>query len=115
MKDTVILVSKTYLGTVSAGDTDFGAEMLDKFFHTVESRDERPMAICFYTEGVKALAKGSSFETGLRVLHGLGVRIVACGSCVEYYGLADNLSVGEIGGMPVILDLIAQAAKVVSI
>lgn len=115
MRGTVILVTKPQLGTVAAEDAEFGAEMLDKFFHTLESRKERPEAICFYTEGVKALAKGSVLETGLRLLHGLGVKLIACGSCVQRYGLADQLAVGDVKGMPDIVELISQAEKVVTI
>jgi hypothetical protein len=115
MPQTIMLVRSCQLGSVEPSDAAFGIEMLDKFFHALESRPDRPTAICFYTEGVKALAKGSPLETGLRLLAGLGVRIVACGSCVEHYGLADKLAVGEIGGMPDIVQLIAESDKVVTI
>jgi sulfur relay (sulfurtransferase) complex TusBCD TusD component (DsrE family) len=115
MHKTLILVTKSQLGTVEPADAAFGVEMLDKFFHTLESRHDRPEVICFYTDGVNALAEGSPLETGLRLLHGLGVRIVACVSCVEYYGLIDKLAVGEIVGTPEIVQLIAEAEKVVTI
>ncbi|MCA9262422.1 MAG: DsrE family protein [Planctomycetales bacterium] len=115
MQNTVILVTKPYLGSVESGDAEFGAEMLDKFFHTLESRKERPTAICFYTEGVKALAVGSPLETGLRLLQGLGVKLAVCGSCADRYGVADKLAVGEIVGMPGIVEWMAQAEKVITI
>ena len=115
MHGTVILVTKAQLGTVDPADAEFGTEMLDKFFHTLERRKERPKAICFYTEGVKALAKGSSLELGLGLLHGLGVPLLACGSCVERYGLTDKLAVGDVVGMPDIVELMAQADKVITI
>lgn len=115
MRDTVILVTKPGLGTTGGTDTDFGTEMLDKFFHTLERTPERPTAICFYTEGVKAVAHGSPFELGLKLLAGLGVRLIVCESCLKYYGLEQELAVGEISGMPEIVRQMSEAAKVITV
>ena len=41
-------------------------EMLKKFFHAIELSEEKPQAICFYTEGVKTTAKGSPLESSLK-------------------------------------------------
>ena len=115
MEKTVVLVTKPYLGSVAESDQEFGAEMLDKFFHTLERQAARPLAICFYTEGVKVLAKNSPFETGIRLLSGLGIRLIACGSCVQYYGLEDQLVAGEVAGMPDIVQWISQAEKCLTV
>ena len=58
------------------GDPERGLEMLEKFLHTLESLADKPTAICFYTEGVKALAKGSPLELGLKLLDSEGVRLL---------------------------------------
>lgn len=115
MKGTVILVTKETLGTTHADDAAFGVDMLDKFFHALEGRSEYPKAICFYTEGVKTLVKGSPYEAGLRILNGLGVQLIVCRSCVEYYDLGDFLAVGKLCGMPDIVGIIAEADKVVTV
>ena len=115
MQDTVILVTKPSLGTTSPSDAEFGTEMLDKFFHTLERPGNRPKAICFYTEGVKAVVKGSPFEVGLKLLSGLGVRLVVCETCVQQYGLEQHLAVGEVGGMVEIVRVMSEASKVITI
>ena len=51
MKKTVIVVTSQGLGTTRSEDAAFGTEMLDKFFHTLETLPEKPEAICFYTRG----------------------------------------------------------------
>ena len=114
MKNTVILVTREGLGSTS-DERDFGIEMLDNFFHTLESQTDRPTAICFYTEGVKLLAKGSSVLAGLFILKGLGVRIVACKSCAIKYDVMENLGVGKLGGMPDIVALMSEADKVITV
>ena len=50
----------------------------------------------------------------LRFLHGMGVKIVICKSCLDYYGLAEKVAVGEVGGMDTIVSLVTQAEKVMS-
>jgi hypothetical protein len=115
MQDTVILVTKLGLGHTDAADAEFGTDMLDKFFHTLERQPQKPKAICFYTEGVKAVVQGSPFEVGLKLLAGLGVRLIVCGTCVQHYGLEQKLAVGEVGGMPEIVKLMCEAHKVITV
>ena len=112
---TLILVTRNSLGTVSAGDEPFGTEMLDKFFHTIESRTEKPHAICFYTEGAKVVCEGSPHILSLKLLEGLGVKLVTCQTCLNHYGIADQVAVGGTGGMVEIIELIEQATKVITV
>ena len=102
----VALVTKPWLGTVEPADAAFGREMLDKFFHALESAERKPTTICFYTEGVKCLAAGSPFLLSLRMLQEMGVDLLLCGSCVEHYELSDVIAFGEIGTMKEIVDLL---------
>lgn len=115
MNGTVILVTSAGLGTTLPADADFGVEMLDKFFHTLERLADKPRAICFYTEGVKVLAVDSPVVLGLKLLESMGVAILACQSCVQRYGLQDRIAVGRIGGMPDIVQLMNEATKVITI
>jgi sulfur relay (sulfurtransferase) complex TusBCD TusD component (DsrE family) len=115
MRNTLILVTRTGLGTTLPGDERFGVEMLDKFFHTLEIRPEKPMAICFYTEGVKATVEDSLFLLALKVLEREGVRLVACKTCLEYYGLLEKQAVGEVVGMPDIVRFMAEADRVITV
>ena len=112
---TVILVTRRNLGHVAREDQAFGTEMLDKFFHVLEAHPIKPQALCFYTEGVKAVCGGSPHIMGLELLQGLGVRIVACQSCLNYYGLSDKIAVGEVVGMPQIVELLMEADNVITI
>lgn len=115
MAETVIVVTKSVLGTTCNQDTDFGMEMLDKFFHALEKPSARPKAICFYTEGVQILKQGSPLELSLKLLESLGVQLIACESCVKHYGLDGQLAVGLVGGMGQIVDLLSTADKVITV
>jgi hypothetical protein len=114
-RTTVVLVTRDGLGSVEAGDREFGLAMFDKFVHTLETSAERPLAICFYTLGVHLACEGSPALLGLRLLEGLGVRLVVCQTCLEHYGLRDKLRVGEVGGMSEIVSLANAADRVLTV
>jgi hypothetical protein len=113
MNGTVIIVTRMGLGTTKPEDADFGVEMLDKFFHTLEKQPEKPGAICFYTEGVRCVAEGSPLVLGLKLLEGMGVRLVSCRTCVQRFGV--EVAAGGTGGMDEIVEILGRAHKVVTI
>ena len=76
-------------------------------------RRKVPATLCFYTEGVRCVAKEAPYRLGLELLAGMGVRIVSCGTCLEHYGVEP--AVGETGGMDAIVGLLGDAAKVVTV
>jgi hypothetical protein len=115
MSETVVLMTRNGLGCVDASDQAFGLDMFDKLIHTLEAAPEKPRALCFYTLGVHLVCEGSPALLGLQLLHGLGVRLVVCRTCLEHYGLERKVRVGEIGGMSEILALLTAADKVITV
>ena len=110
-----LLVTREGLGQVDPADRPFGLEMFDRFLHALESQAVKPHAICFYTDGVKLVCNGSPALLGLRILHGQGVRLVACRTCLEHFGLSDKVAVGDAGGMNDIVGLLTEADSVVTV
>jgi hypothetical protein len=109
------LVCREGLGEVGAGDGSFGLEMFDRFLHTLERPDLTDEALCFYTDGVKLVVEDSPVVDGLRLLEKLGMRIVICGSCLDYFGLRERVAVGEVGGMTEIVALLRSAGRVMRV
>jgi hypothetical protein len=115
MAGTVMVVTRNGLGTVSPADEGFGLQMFDKLLHTLETVPNRPSVMCFYTEGVKLVDRDSPAALGLRLLEAAGVRMLVCQTCLERYGSADRLAVGEVGGMVEILRVMLEAEKVITV
>jgi len=111
----VVLVRQDGLGSVAQTDRAFGREMFDRFLHSLESQSVKPHAICFFTEGVRLTCDGSPVLFSLRLIEKMGVRLVTCASCLEYYGLKGKIAAGEIGGMKEIVRLLMEADSVVSV
>lgn len=114
-KKVVILVRQAGLGQLKPEDAPFGLEMFDRFLHALEAQPLKPYALCFYTEGVKLVCEGSPAIPSLQLLQGLGVRLVTCGTCLQYFGLREKVAVGEVGGMNDIVALLLEADLVVTV
>jgi hypothetical protein len=112
MKNTVILVSKNGMGTAEEllQHTLFG-----KYLDLLLQGGDPPNAICFYTEGVRLVCKGSPFIEQLQQLETKGVRLIICSTCLNYYDLTDKVQTGIVGGMGDIIEAQIKAEKVISI
>jgi hypothetical protein len=114
-KNVVILVRQEGLGSVTSADREFGLDMFDRFLHSLESQAIQPQAICLYTEGVKLAGEGSKAVFGLKMIHGMGTRIMICKTCLERYGLLDKVAVGEVRSMAEISKILLEADQVVTV
>jgi sulfur relay (sulfurtransferase) complex TusBCD TusD component (DsrE family) len=77
--------------------------------------DDLPRRMLFYTEGVKLVCEGSPVLEQLKALQAKGVELIICQTCLNFYGLADKVQVGIVGGMPDILQTLLQADKVITV
>jgi peroxiredoxin family protein len=57
--------------------------------------------------------EGSESLEDLQNMEKQGVKIMTCGTCLNYYGLADKLKVGEVTNMYAIVETLARAGKVI--
>ncbi len=69
----------------------------------------------FYTEGVKLVASGSLVVEHLRALEAAGVELIVCQTCLEYFGLLEQVAVGKVMGMPDVIAAMQSADKVISL
>ncbi|WP_210364603.1 DsrE family protein [Bacillus sp. REN3] len=105
MKNKVILVSSDQLGR---GNKELGEGVLETFFTVLKQRDDLPYAIFFMNSGVYALTADSFSSVHLKELEDKGVNVLACKTCVEYYGVEEKLAAGKISGMADFVDLAAK-------
>ena len=112
---TAYLITKPWLGTVESTDLEFGQAMLGKFLGQVAEAPQKPSAICFYTEGVRAAVDDAPCGEVLEKLSQAGIPLLLCGTCIDHYGLADRVVVGEISDMATIASALGQAEKVITV
>jgi hypothetical protein len=112
---TAIVVRQEGLGHVGPQDQAFSVDMFDRFLHTLESQPVKPVAICFYTDGVKLTCAGSRAVPGLQLIQGMGVRLLICRTCLEYFGLMEKVAVGEVSTMSEIVKTLMGADSVITV
>jgi selenium metabolism protein YedF len=100
-------------GTMGSGDDELGALLLRSFLKTQTELERKPDAILFYNDGVKLCCEGSYLLEDLQALAEAGVEIIACGTCLNFFGLADRLRVGRVTDMLEIAGRLADAGSIV--
>jgi len=108
----VYLISQETLG---AGSPELGAVLMKSLLFTLLESDAPPRAIIFINGGVKLAVKGSPVLEHLRGLAARGVNILACGTCLDYFQLKDQLAVGTVSNMYAITAELAAGAPVVAL
>jgi hypothetical protein len=85
------------------------------FLRIVGESGDLPMAIGFYTDGVRMACEGSPVPDELRALEARGVRLVLCSTCLSTFGLEDQVGVGIVGGMGDIVTVMQAAGSVTTL
>lgn len=91
------------------GDDGLGLTILHNFLKSLVTNPLRPDKIVCWNAGVKLLTGDSPVIAALQDLEGIGVEILACKTCVEHFGLQDQLRAGEVSTMPTISDLLLRS------
>lgn len=95
------------------GSDELGANLMKAFVYSLLEQDELPETIIFYNGGVKLAVEGSDVLDDLKQMAEQGVVIYACGACLNYYGLTEQLAIGEVTNMYRIVEMMSSAIKVV--
>ena len=109
---TVLLFTRNGLGDAPEG---LQQTLAVKYLSLLAQEDEKPGQILFYTEGVKLVCEGTPVLGWLRNLEEAGLELIVCSTCLEYFGLTEQVRVGKVGGMFGILAAMQQADKVISL
>jgi len=109
---TVVLIPSEGMGR---GDEELGGILMRSFLHTLNELEPFPDTIIFLNAGVKLTVEGSPVLEDLERLGKRGVEILACGTCLGYFGLKDKLAVGEVSNMYSIAEILLSAGSVVAL
>ena len=101
--------------TMGRGDDALGAKLTGSFLRTLASVEPKPDAIVFYNAAVKLLGTGSPHLEALQQLDQVGVDLLACVTCLEFYSLTQGIAVGRVSNMREIVQRTLQAEKVVTV
>ncbi|MGE5415317.1 MAG: sulfurtransferase-like selenium metabolism protein YedF [Acidobacteriota bacterium] len=97
--------------TLGRGSDELGQVLMKSFIFTLSEMEPPVKQLMFLNSGVTLTAEDSQVIEQLRVLESKGVEILACGTCLDFYGLKDKLAVGKATNMYTIMDNLTNATK----
>lgn len=87
------------------GDPAFGKKLLEGFVYALTEQDALPEYILCYNKGVTLTTTNDKTVADLKTLEEKGVQVLSCGLCLDYYGLKEQLRVGQVTNMYRICEL----------
>ncbi len=96
------------------GDDDLGRVLMGMYFETLSHFARDISHIIFVNSGVKLAVAGSPALEELQSLEKMGVKVLSCGTCLNHFGVKEELKVGVLSNMFTILEVLAKAGKTLS-
>lgn len=86
--------------------------MIKGFLSTLLDIKPQPEKVIFLNAGVKLAVLEKDVTAVLADLEAAGVKILLCGTCLDYYELSDQVEVGEVSNMYEIVDSLNSSSTV---
>lgn len=92
----VVVINSDKMGT---GDEGFGTKLLENFVYALTEQDRIPKMVVMYNSGVRLATENEKTVNDLKTLQNKGSEVLACGLCLDFYGLKEKLQVGSATNM----------------
>lgn len=99
--------------TMGFGSEELGEILIKAFINTIGEASPLPGTMIFYNDGIHLAIEGSPVLDALRALETRGVKILVCGTCLDYYGKKHLLQIGLASNMYDILQELTDAGHVI--
>lgn len=97
---------------VGSGNDELGATLMQMFLFSITQMDHLPKTIAFMNSGVHLATLNEETIETLKDLEAKGVKILVCGACLNFYGLADQVKVGEVSNAYEILSTLQHSPAI---
>ncbi|MEZ5001206.1 MAG: sulfurtransferase-like selenium metabolism protein YedF [Bacteroidales bacterium] len=109
-KDYIVVFSSERMGE---GNDDLGMMLTRSFITTLIESDRLPDSIVFYNSGVRLAMESSFVIEGLKTLQEKGVKLLLCGTCVNFYDIKKDIRIGIISNMYEIAGAMMNAGRII--
>ncbi len=108
-----VFIGKEWVGD---GDPTLGGNLMKMFLYTLSQSEDVPTALLFMNGGVK-LPAGDAADVidSIRALEQKGAAVLVCGTCLNFFGIADKLQVGTVSNMYDIVSKMQACDKVITV
>lgn len=102
-----ILVKSDLFGE---GDPELGQVLMKSFLYTL-SETANIKYVILMNRGVFLTCSASPVLDQLQALEEMGVSILSCGTCLDYYHLKDQLAVGKVTNMYTAMEILTSTSR----
>ena len=95
------------------GNDELGAILMKSFIHTAIDLEHGPDVMILYNTGVKLATPDSGVVDDLKALEAKGVKILVCGTCVNFFELGGKIAAGIVSNMYDIAGALSTAGRIV--
>ena len=99
--------------TMGSGDEQLGRKLMKAFIFALTSQDEIPAKVICYNTGARLTTLDPDTVKDLKTLEAAGTTIMTCGTCLDFYGLKEQLQVGIVSNMYDIVEAQMNASLIV--
>jgi selenium metabolism protein YedF len=99
--------------TLGKGSEELGRILMKNFLHTLAGITPKPWRVILISTGVRLASRGHECVPVLKELADQGTEVFSCGTCLDYFGLKDDLSAGRASNMNEIVSSFMAATKVI--
>ena len=110
LKKVVVYINSDLLGI---GDEALGSFLMKAFLKTLLDLEKKPDRLILINSGVRLASEGSQVIDTLRTLSEKGVKIVSCGTCLDFYKLREKMGVGTVSNMYDIMQSMLEADRLI--
>ena len=108
-----VFIGKDHVGE---GDGQLGRNLMKMAIYTLNQADLPPMNLLFMNSGVQLLCQDEpQIVDSVREMMSKGTDVLVCGTCLDYYGIKDDLRIGEVSNMYDILERMHESDKVITL
>ncbi len=108
----VIAVTSNCFGV---GNDELGSTLMKSYLFALTEADKKPKTLIFVNKGVTLVCEDSPCLDAIQALADEGVEIMACGACLNFYGLTEALVIGTISNMYMIVNKMNNATNTIKI
>ena len=99
-----VFIGKDWVGD---GDTTLGGNLMKMFLYTLSQSEDVPAAL--------PAGDAADVIDSIRALEQKGTTVLVCGTCLNFFGIADKLQVGTVSNMYDIVSKMQACDKVITV
>lgn len=108
---TVVVLTRDWIG---AGADDLGRLLAGLLLRTFAESPLKPACLVLMNGGVRLALADSEVLPSLRALEAQGVTIRVCGTCLDFFGVKDQLKTGTISNIYEAAETMLSAQRVIT-